>query len=65
MKALFCKKKKRKTSLVVQWLRLYAFTAEGPGSIPVQGTRILQAAGCGQKKPQKSKCPTGRDWFNK
>ena len=25
-------------SLVVQWLELHAFTAEGMGSIPVQGT---------------------------
>ena len=32
------------TSLVVQWLRLHAPNAEGPGSIPGQGTRshILQ-----------------------
>ena len=28
-----------KTSLVVQWLRLQAPSAEGPGSIPGQGTR--------------------------
>ena len=27
------------TSLVVQWLRLYAPNAEGLGSIPGQGTR--------------------------
>ena len=30
---------KRGTSLVVQWLRLQAPNAGGPGSIPVQGTR--------------------------
>ena len=30
-------------SLVVQWLGLHTFTAEGPGSIPDQGTKILQA----------------------
>ena len=30
-------------SLMVQWLRLSAFTAEGPGSIPGQGTKIPQA----------------------
>ena len=27
----------------VQWLGLCAFTAEGPGSIPGRGTKILQA----------------------
>ena len=29
----------RGTSLVVQWLRLHALSAGGPGSIPGQGTR--------------------------
>ena len=29
---------KNGNSLVVQWLRLCAFTAESPGSIPGQGT---------------------------
>ena len=29
----------RRTSLVVQWLRLRAPNAGGPGSIPGQGTR--------------------------
>ena len=28
------------TSLVVQWLRLHASSAEGAGSIPGQGTKI-------------------------
>ena len=28
-----------RTSLVVQWLRLHALNAEGPGSIPGQGSR--------------------------
>ena len=28
-----------RTSLVVQWLRLHAFNAGDPGSIPGQGTR--------------------------
>ena len=27
------------TSVVLQWLGLHAFNAEGPGSIPGQGTR--------------------------
>ena len=31
------------TSLAVQWLRLCASTAVGAGSIPGQGTKILQA----------------------
>ena len=30
------------TSLVVQWLRLHAPNAGGPGSIPGQGTKIPQ-----------------------
>ena len=30
-------------SLVVQWLGLRAFSAEGQGSIPGQGTKIPQA----------------------
>ena len=33
------KKMRRGTSLVVQWLRFRAPNAEGPGSIPGQGTR--------------------------
>ena len=37
-------------SLAVQWLGLCAFTAEGVGSIPGRGTRILQAVPGGQKK---------------
>ena len=36
----------RGTSLVVQWLRLYASTAGGTGSIPCQGTKILHDTGC-------------------
>ena len=31
-------------SLVVHWLGFHAFTAKGPGSIPGQGTKILQAS---------------------
>ena len=37
-------------SLAVQWLRLHAFTAEGLGSILVQGTKIPHFVQCGQKK---------------
>ena len=32
-----------------------AFTAEGPGSIPGQGTKILQATLCDQKKKRERK----------
>ena len=35
----FGRNKRTRTSLVVQWLRLHAPNAEGPGSIPGQGTR--------------------------
>ena len=37
-------------SLAYQWLGLGAFTAVGWGSIPVWGTKILQATQRGQKK---------------
>ena len=40
-------------SLAVQWLGLCAFTAEGLGSIPDLGTKILQAMRHGQKKKKK------------
>ena len=46
-------------SVAVQWLGLHAFTAEGAGSIPSQGTKIPQAAEHGQKK-QKEK----NEWMN-
>ena len=36
--------------LAVQWLGLLAFTAEGSGSVPGQGTKILQAMWHSQKK---------------
>ena len=37
-------------SLAIQWLQLHAFTAEGPGSILVQGTKIPHFVQRGQKK---------------
>ena len=37
-------------SLVVQWLGLHAFTAEGLSLIPGQGTKIPQASPHGQEK---------------
>ena len=39
-------------SLEVQWLGLHAFTAEGLGSIPGQGTKIPQAARRDEKKKE-------------
>ena len=41
------------TSLAVQQLGLRALTAEGPGSIPGQGTKIPQAARHSQKKKKE------------
>ena len=38
---------------MVQWLRLHASTAGGLGSIPGQGTKILQALWHGKKKNSK------------
>ena len=43
---------------MVQWLGLCAFTAEGMGSVPGQGTKILQAmqlAAAKKKKKRKEK----------
>ena len=34
----------------IQWLRIHAFTVRGVGSIPDQGTKILHALQCHQKK---------------
>ena len=42
-------------SLAVQWLGLCTFTAEGKGSIPGAGTKILQAAWCGKKTNKQTK----------
>ena len=38
------------TSVEVQWLRTWASNEGGEGSIPGQGTTILHATQCGQKK---------------
>ena len=43
------------TSLAVQWLRLRTPYTGGMGLIPGQGTKILHAAWCGQKKKKKEK----------
>ena len=45
-----CYLKYQKNSLVVQWLELHVFTAEGLGLIPVWGTNIPQASRHTQKK---------------
>ena len=42
------------TSLAVQWLRLFASTAQGMGLIPGQRPKIPHATQCGQKKKKKS-----------
>ena len=39
-----------RTSIAVQWLRVHASTAGGAGSIPGWGTKILCAVQNGQKK---------------
>ena len=45
--------KKTGTSLGVQWLGPRAFTVVDLGSVPGQGTKILQAMRCSQKKGKK------------
>ena len=47
-------KKVMRASLVVQWLRLSAFTTRGPGSIPGQRTEIPQATWRSQKKKKRN-----------
>ena len=41
------------TSQAVQWLRLCAPKAEGTGSVPGQGNKILHAMQCGLKKKRR------------
>ena len=45
------------SSLAAQWLALCDFTAQGPGSIPGWGTKILQATQSSQKKKNKKLYP--------
>ena len=48
---------------MVQWLTLRVSTAGGVGdSIPGQGTKILLAMGCGQKKKKKRKEKVRLGW---
>ena len=42
-------------SLGVQWLGLHAYTAEGLGSIPGRGVKILRATWHGHQKKKKKK----------
>ena len=42
------------SSLAAQWLALCDFTAQGPGSIPGWGTKILQATQSSLKKKKKT-----------
>ena len=42
-------------SLAVHWLGLWASTAGGPGLIPGQGTKVLQATWRGRKKKKRKK----------
>ena len=51
------KNKRTVKSLVVQWLELSIFTAEGLGSIPGRGTKILQAALHGMAKETNKQNP--------
>ena len=44
----------KRTSLVVQWLRLRASTAGFMGSVPGWGIKILHAVKCGT--PSKKRC---------
>ena len=52
------------TSLAVLWLRLHAFTARGPGSIPGRGTKIPLATWDGQPPPpKKQQQQHGLGWY--
>ena len=46
--------------LIVHWLGLCIFTAEGPGSIPGWGTKILQSQSTAIKKKKKAGLLRGR-----
>ena len=56
------------TSLVVQWLKIYAFIAGDRGSVPGRGTRILQATWCSQNKQterfqrERLRVPWAQEW---
>ena len=56
------------TSLVVQWLKIYAFIAGDRGSVPGRETRILQATWCSQNKQterfqrERLRVPWAQEW---
>ena len=54
---IFKDKTNLQTSLVAQWLwlRLWASSAGGVGSIPDRGSQFLHAVQCGQKDKKKKK----------
>ena len=54
----FKKERNSRTFLAVQWLRLYASTAWGMGSISSQGTKIPLAGECSQKKKKERNSDT-------
>ena len=58
-KLLFGKKKAR-TSLVVQWLRLHTSNAGGTVSIPDEGNKIPKGLGKKKKKKNALEPTTGR-----
>ena len=43
--------------LAVQWIGPYACSAKGMGSVPGQGTKIMQLMWHGKKKPENKKTP--------
>ena len=47
------RKKKIRTSVVVQWLRLCASNAWGKGSVPAWRTKVPHATKCSQEKKKK------------
>ena len=50
--------------LVVQWLGLSTFTAEGLGSVPSQGMKIPQVTRCGQIwRKEYQQFPKGKDEY--
>ena len=50
---------RERTSLVVQWLRLWASSVRGVGLISERTTKILDAEWCSQKKKKSSSGTVG------
>ena len=50
------------THFLSQWSGLFAFTAEDPGPIPTQRTKILQAMWCSQKQKQQKRHKQAKEW---